>query len=81
MTVCLALLAGQDSTRASNSAIFIETANDFFREGNMRHQERDYASAVIAYQEAIRVFPGKGIKAVFEFNSFTCLVTFLLFTP
>ena len=36
MLVSMSVIAGQDLSKSSNSVIFIEAANDYFREGNAR---------------------------------------------
>jgi len=60
MFVSMSFIAGQDLSRSSTSSLFIETANDYFRDGNARYQERDFHSAVVAYQEAIHIYPEYG---------------------
>ena len=61
MLISMTFIAGKDMSKSSNSVIFIEAANDYFREGNVRYLEKDYQSAAVAYQEAIRIYPGEAM--------------------
>ena len=36
----------------------LELANEYFKAGNMRYQDNDFEGAILAYQDALRLYPG-----------------------
>jgi tetratricopeptide (TPR) repeat protein len=41
----------------------IEVANEYFKLGNIKYYEKDYEGAILAYQDALRLYPGMTIHS------------------
>ena len=66
--VCCSLAAAMLTSLTSSAREFlqsgkampiIEMSNEFFRLGNIKRQENDFEGAINAYQDALRLYPGK----------------------
>lgn len=61
---CIAAVIGsltysaREFLNSGKAVPIMEVANEYFKLGNIKYNQKDYEGAILAYQDALRLYPG-----------------------